>query len=307
MTTRYVRAPGQTFGVFMLRETLRDARLSYRARGILLRLLDNVDGFGMTSEDLAAEGREGRDAVRSALRELTIAGYLVKHPKLDGTRRFAGAEIWVYNTAQTAPGNGGPENPAPGNPAAGNPRAENQAHKSRKSTNTGKAAARRLADARRPGFGAAAVSAPTCTAADRVPTPENPLPARAAAAHQNNTLATNPSSTGNSRRRRRTDERTGVVYWYDDEPAEIAQLVATYGVEDVRAMSDEFRRCGHQPLVTPIDTALREKRSAQHDATVEQERHQRAHAPPEDRAVAAAKAEAAMAEYEAIWSKGGGA
>lgn len=60
------------------RALVRDTRISFRALGIAVRLLSNAPGFRMTSHDLANEStdREGRDAVRTALRELEEAGYL---------------------------------------------------------------------------------------------------------------------------------------------------------------------------------------------------------------------------------------
>lgn len=60
------------------RELVRDTRISFRALGIAVRLLSNAPGFRMASQDLADEStdREGRDAVRRALKELEEAGYL---------------------------------------------------------------------------------------------------------------------------------------------------------------------------------------------------------------------------------------
>jgi len=62
----------------ILRTTIRDSNLSYRARGVLMRLLSNVDGYRMSSIDLAREGKEGRDSIRTALNELKGAGYIVR-------------------------------------------------------------------------------------------------------------------------------------------------------------------------------------------------------------------------------------
>lgn len=80
-------------------DTARDARLSYRARGVLVRLLTNSDGYRMTADDLAREGREGRDAVLSALRELRGAGYVIvrKTQSSDGRWR---TETFVFDTPQ---------------------------------------------------------------------------------------------------------------------------------------------------------------------------------------------------------------
>lgn len=54
---------------------LRDPELSYRAVGILAHILSLKDGSPVSAESLAAAHREGRDAVASALRELTAGGY----------------------------------------------------------------------------------------------------------------------------------------------------------------------------------------------------------------------------------------
>lgn len=75
--TGIVRAPRPEKNFTEIRNSVaRDARLSYRARGVLVRLLSNADGFRMTAEDLAREGREGRTSVLAALRELRGAGYV---------------------------------------------------------------------------------------------------------------------------------------------------------------------------------------------------------------------------------------
>lgn len=121
MGMHYVRPPGQDFVVNIPRVTARDANLSYRARGVLQRLLSNAEGFSMTAEDLAREGREGRDAIRAALRELKNAGYIVQHATTNAAGQFTGTDAYVYSTPQAGVRHREPENPLAGNPPAGLP------------------------------------------------------------------------------------------------------------------------------------------------------------------------------------------
>lgn len=65
--------------------TINDERLSFRARGILLWLLEKPDNWTVRSEAIARAGREGRDAVRAALLELERCGYLRRVRERDAT------------------------------------------------------------------------------------------------------------------------------------------------------------------------------------------------------------------------------
>lgn len=99
--TGIIRAPRPERGWTDLpNKILRDSRLSYRARGILCRLLSNKDGFRMTSDDLSREAPEGRYAILQALKELRAYGYLVMQKKRVERGRWV-TETYVYDEPVT--------------------------------------------------------------------------------------------------------------------------------------------------------------------------------------------------------------
>lgn len=221
MTTRYVRAPGQEFGVFMPTATVRDSRLSYRARGVLQRLMSNANGFGMDSNQLAAGGLEGRDAIRAALRELENAGYLVRHARLDGAGRFAGQDVYVYSTPQTleaAKNNGGPENPS-----ADFPSAENTALKSSKSNTKAVRASKEQQHAR----------------AGQHTAPVQEKRAAAGGKRQQQAVAS-------------------VTCWTDADLTMVEELVSVHGRAAVQAAATHLRADGVDPLPSAVSKALQE-------------------------------------------------
>lgn len=108
---------------------IRDSRLSYRARGVLLEILSRPDNWRVSGESLARSGKEGRDAILTALKELRDCGYIrmVKERKEDGT--FV-TNNYVYDKPQDLTPS--PENPiavapTPGKPTPGKPQLDNQA------------------------------------------------------------------------------------------------------------------------------------------------------------------------------------
>lgn len=76
--------------------TLRDQRLSYNARGVLMELLSHVDGWETNADALSQLARkyrgersgEGRRALRAAFTELEELGYLVRRKERRERGRF---------------------------------------------------------------------------------------------------------------------------------------------------------------------------------------------------------------------------
>lgn len=65
----------------------RDSRLSFKAKGIFGYVSTHVDGWQVTIADLAGAGPDGREAVRTGLKELEAHGYLIRERlrRPDGT------------------------------------------------------------------------------------------------------------------------------------------------------------------------------------------------------------------------------
>jgi hypothetical protein len=97
-----IRVPSRERWTAVSRQTINDTRLSFKARGILLWLLDKPDDWVTSAERIESQGIEGREAVRSALKELEQFGYLVrtKYRDADGTWR---SEWHVHEVSSSAP------------------------------------------------------------------------------------------------------------------------------------------------------------------------------------------------------------
>jgi hypothetical protein len=70
------------------REAINDARLSYKARGILVWLLDKPDDWTTTAKRIEEQGKEGREAVQKALKELEQFGYLERSQYRDDQHKW---------------------------------------------------------------------------------------------------------------------------------------------------------------------------------------------------------------------------
>lgn len=84
-----IRTPLPHSSFTMLRNCwLRDARTSYKAKGLLGYLMSHADGYRVSQAQIVRESSDGRDAVVSGLRELEAAGYLTRQPRRTETGRF---------------------------------------------------------------------------------------------------------------------------------------------------------------------------------------------------------------------------
>lgn len=79
---------------------LEDASLSFRARGLLGYLVSRPDGWETDSERLSRIAKEGRDAIRTALRELDAARYIVRGRGQGAQGRWR-TEVWVFDAPRS--------------------------------------------------------------------------------------------------------------------------------------------------------------------------------------------------------------
>lgn len=97
------------------RRTIRDRRLSFKARGVLAWILDQPEGTAVNRNALSdASDSDGPDSMRSALAELRDLGYIVQQSQQDESGKFRTTSI-VYELPPEV------DNPPPGNPTVDNP------------------------------------------------------------------------------------------------------------------------------------------------------------------------------------------
>lgn len=98
---RIVRVPAPSGFTQVPNASLRDERLSYKARGIHANLLSNSDdGWVETAETLAAKSPDGRHAVRTGLQELSRYGYIT-YRKAQGPDGKWSTEMIVFTSPES--------------------------------------------------------------------------------------------------------------------------------------------------------------------------------------------------------------
>ena len=87
---------------------LRSKALSYKAKGLLAAIQSHQVGYELTIAQLVAQSKDGRDSVRSGLRELEEAGHL----RRDQVRNPDGTVGYVWSLVENPDDRGGFPAPA---------------------------------------------------------------------------------------------------------------------------------------------------------------------------------------------------
>lgn len=106
----------------MANHHLRDERLSLKSKGLLSLILSLPDDWRISIEGMTQFSSDGKDAIRSAIRELTDAGYITRAQTHSEAGTFSGYDYIVHETPVSSPSSGFPtmENPTTENPTLRN-------------------------------------------------------------------------------------------------------------------------------------------------------------------------------------------
>lgn len=136
--TRIKKAKIENNFTMLKNETLRDNRLSYKARGLLACMLSMSDNWVFYVSDLVnRSSKDGKASVNAGLKELSNCGYLIREQRRTKDGKFSKTDWILYDTPQ--------ENfcaePFPGfpltdNPSTEKPMTENQPLRSNNNKNT---------------------------------------------------------------------------------------------------------------------------------------------------------------------------
>ena len=129
--------PESNFSIFA-NKVIRDTRLSYKARGILLELLSRPNNWRVSADMLAKDSKEGRTAILSGLQELRDLGYIVTQRTQLENGQFETISM-VYDLPYISPESGFPTSgePTSGYPTSGNPTPIEETIKKKREEKTG--------------------------------------------------------------------------------------------------------------------------------------------------------------------------
>lgn len=111
----------------MANHHLRDERLSLKSKGLLSVILSLPDDWRISIEGMTQFSADGKDAIRSAIRELTDAGYITRAQTHSEAGTFSGYDYIVHETPAASPSSGFPtmEKPTTEKPTTENPTLRN--------------------------------------------------------------------------------------------------------------------------------------------------------------------------------------
>jgi predicted transcriptional regulator len=75
---------------------LDDAALSLKAKGMLTYLLSLPDDWQIYEDEIVRHHKDGKDSVKSAIKELIVAGYIVRERARDDLGRLRHYDYQVY-------------------------------------------------------------------------------------------------------------------------------------------------------------------------------------------------------------------
>ena len=106
----------------MANHHLRDERLSLKSKGLLSVILSLPDDWRISIEGMTQFSADGKDAIRSAIRELTDTGYITRAQIHSEAGKFSGYDYVVHETPTASPSSGFPtmEKPTTENPTLRN-------------------------------------------------------------------------------------------------------------------------------------------------------------------------------------------
>ena len=106
----------------MANHHLRDERLSLKSKGLLSLILSLPDDWRISIEGMTQFSADGKDAIRSAIRELTDTGYITRAQTHSEAGTFSGYDYIVHETPTASPSSGFPtmEKPTTENPTLRN-------------------------------------------------------------------------------------------------------------------------------------------------------------------------------------------
>lgn len=75
---------------------INDHRLTWKAKGLMMYLLNRPDGYRFAENEIIASSKDGREATANGLAELEKYGYLVRSPIRSENGQFCGRQ-WDVN------------------------------------------------------------------------------------------------------------------------------------------------------------------------------------------------------------------